>query len=105
MISHDFREWMTRWQEETNMNIQTWYVIPQLWPNIFAWALMSDHNELWKLILITKHNNWRRQHRLIKREGPTSQGRHRGYSAGAAILQSACFEGALQMVVRREQSK
>jgi len=30
---------------------------------------------------------------------------HRGDSAGAAILQPACFKGALQMVVRRPQSK
>ena len=30
---------------------------------------------------------------------------HRGDSAGAAILQPACLKGALQMVVRRPQSK
>ena len=104
MISQAAREWMIRWQGETNKKIQTWNVIPQLWSNIFAWALTSGHNELWKLILIIKHNNWRRQNRLVNREGPTSQGRHSGYSAGAAILQSACFEGALQKMVRRQQS-
>ena len=88
----------------TQMNLQTKFKFPQLWTNIVAWATTLGQMELSK----HPHHHSTQPLETSKLAGQprgATAAQHRGDSAGAAILQPACLKGALQMVVRRPQSK